>query len=1481
MKTPLLQPLDPQEKPEPLASGIPRTVRGYELQRLIATGGFGAVYQAYQPVVEREVAIKVILPQYADHPTFIRRFEVEAQLIARLEHLHIVPLYDFWREPGGAFLVMRWLRGGSVRSALSRRGAFSLTDASKLLDQVSAALHVAHDSGIIHRDLKPDNILLDEFDNAFLADFGIAQDVMHESDAKIGHMGTVAYAAPEQIERKPASAQTDIYSLGILLYELLTGRLPFVSSSDTILMYKQVYEPLPPLERARPDLPQGANLVIWRATAKNVEERYTDVLTMAAEFRRLTTSAAEPQSKAVVIDGSTQLTPAIDPFTTRNLFVVPGRNPYKGLRAFSEADAHDFYGRNALIERLIDHFQTKNFLAVIGPSGSGKSSAVMAGLIPRLRAEGLPRSSTWFYVQMMPGDTPFAELEAALLRVAAHTPDNLQKLLRTDWLSAIDQLLPKQEVGDPTPLVLVIDQFEELFTATEQETERVLFLTRLRLAVEAPDSRLKVVLTLRADFYDRPLLYPTFGELVRQHTEVVLPLIRSEMERAIVLPAEKQNVRFDPGLVGMIIDEVDEQPGALPLLQYALTELYERRDGDRLTSAAYQEIGGLLGALTRRADDLYDDLSDEAQAVAEQIFLRLVQPGVGTEDTRRRALRSELLTLGNSQTVRFILDRFGQFRLLTFDYEPATRAPTVEIAHEALLRGWIRLRAWIDASRDDLRLHAQLATAASEWESAGRDPSYVASGARLAAFEVLRDEGRIALGARERDYLDAGTAARKRASQRLRLFIASLAAAAVVSLVLAVFAFVERDRADREGQVSRSRELAVTSLLTGAQVDLSLLLSMEALNISNTLEARNSLLTGLQGHPYLMAFLHGHTGEVRAVTYSPDGRILASAGQGSTIRLWDVDAHREIRVIESAHSAPIDSLVFSPDGQLLVSGGEDGVVQRWDVETGNAVGDPLLGHQDAVRAIAFSADGMRIASGSLDMTARLWDAESGELIGEPLTAHEDAVLAVAFSPDSRLLATGGWDGTIRLWEAETAEPVGDPLRGHNGLVLALAFSPDGQLLATGGSDDSVLLWVMDDLESGGFPLVNHQDDVRDLSFSPDSRWLASASNDDTVRLSAIDGTAMISYRAHTDNVWSVEFRPDGAEIATGGRDGRVLLWLPPEKPLLAERVFTADTPLMALSLSPDGRQLAAAGGTGSNFQIRLWDNQTGEEQPSIEGHSDLITTLAYNPDGSLLASSGRDSVIHLWSTADGSPVRTLPLEPGEAAFALAFSPDGKLLASASESGLRLWNPVNGLLIAWLEQSMPVLALSFSPDGAFLASGGDDGLITLWDVKSGEISGTPLEGHTDAVSSLAFSPDGTILASGSRDYSILLWNVSSRQALRQPLVGHNDWLSGLAFSPDGTILASSSHDSTIRLWDTASGQAQGQGFAGHFGRVNGLLFGNNGLLSAGQDRRLIAWSLNPTAWRSAACTVANRDLSTDEWGRYFEGISYRTTCTDAP
>ncbi|HJQ75470.1 MAG TPA: AAA family ATPase, partial [Gaiellaceae bacterium] len=311
------------------------------------------------------------------------------------------------------------------------------------------------------------------------------------------------------------------------------------------------------------------------------------------------------------------------------------RNPYKGLRAFAEDDAQDFFGREALTEHLVERLVKTRFLAVVGPSGSGKSSVVRAGLVPRLREGALPGSERWHVVEMFPGGYPLEELEAALLRTADSAPAGLLEQLEQDergLLRAVKRLL----ADDESELVLVVDQLEEVFTLVEDEARRTQFLALLERAVGDPHARLRVVVTLRADFYDRPLLYSGFAELLRDYVEALVPLKPEEFERAIAGPAERVGARFEPGLLAELVADVSDEPGALPLLQYALTELYERREGSTLTQAAYRAIGGISGALAGRAEEIYAGLGEPAQEAARQLFLRLVTLGEGAEDTRRR-----------------------------------------------------------------------------------------------------------------------------------------------------------------------------------------------------------------------------------------------------------------------------------------------------------------------------------------------------------------------------------------------------------------------------------------------------------------------------------------------------------------------------------------------------------------------------------------------------------------------------------------------------------------------------------------------------------------------------------------------------------------------------------------------------------------------------------------------------------------------------
>jgi ABC-type glycerol-3-phosphate transport system substrate-binding protein/energy-coupling factor transporter ATP-binding protein EcfA2 len=821
-------------------------LRGYRLLEQIGHGAFGVVHRAFQPDLGREVAVKVVNPRLANHPEFIRRFEAEAQLVSRLEHPHIVPLYDYWREPQGAYLVMRYLRGGSLHQALTQ-GPLEDDRAVRLVEQVAMALHSAHRQGVVHRDVKPANILFDEDVNAYLSDFGIAKDLAAAEIAtdRASSSPFAYYLSPEEVRGDAPTHRTDIYSLGLVLYECLTGRHAFAETPPEELLEKHAREPVPSVRSLRPDLPEAVDGVIARATAKDPEARFPDAPSLAASFREAFIPAAQAPARVE----------AVGP-----------RNPFKGLRPFFEADAGDFFGRDGstqeALSRLREDVVGSRFLAVVGPSGSGKSSLVRAGIVPALRRGGLPGSQGWFFVDLVPGAHPFEELDDALVRIAVDPRPGVVELLERheDGLMRVAEVILPPEDSE---LLLVIDQFEEVFTLVDDEDTRTRFLDAIVAATTDPRSRVRVVVTLRADFYDRPLQYKRFGELLAARTYAVTPLSVGELERAVAGPAEAVGVGVDARLVGEVVAEVADRPGALPLLQYALTELFEERRDSTLTLEAYRELGGVSGALARRAEDLYGRLNQVGQEATRQLFLRLVGLGeAGSEDTRKRVLRSELTSLEvDRESMEAAIDTFGNRRLLSFDRDPETRGPTVEVAHETLLREWGRLRDWIESAREDLRMHARLSTAARDWLDADRGPDYLLTGSRLEQVDQGTRTSSIRLTEQERQYLDAGLAQReaelaaererrsrearleRRVLVRMRALVAVLAVASLVAASLTVVAVSRSGEAERvrnEALLSAQREragrlsaAAVASLNTDPE--LSLRLALHSVDVIATL----------------------------------------------------------------------------------------------------------------------------------------------------------------------------------------------------------------------------------------------------------------------------------------------------------------------------------------------------------------------------------------------------------------------------------------------------------------------------------------------------------------------------------------------------------------------------------------------------------------------------------------------------------------------
>ncbi|MBV9960459.1 MAG: hypothetical protein JO360_18675, partial [Acidobacteria bacterium] len=646
--------------------------------------------------------------------------------------------------------------------------------------------------------------------------------------------------------------------------------------------------------------------------------------------------------------------------------------PYRGLQAFDEEHAELFFGREGDIQRLIEKLKTTRFLAVLGASGSGKSSLVRAGVVPALKRGVLPESDTWTIRVFTPGAHPLANLAANLLRLhpeqsMSRTLDEMNTDERTLHL-AVSLAFAERHANER--VVWVVDQFEEIFTLCNDERERAQFLSNLLYAAFIPGGRNAVVLTLRADFYQKCAAYPELSERIAANQFLVSPMHEENLKQAIEEPAWHVGLEFEQGLVETIFDDIQSQPGALPLLEHALLELWERRRGNLLTLEAYRESGGVQGAIAKRADAIYDSFTTEQQQIVRRIMLRLTQPGEGTEDTRRRASMDELVTrMGENKAVEDVTQTMANARLLTTDEEPGKQV--VDVSHEALIRGWPRLRKWIEEDRAGLRILRRLTEVAREWQPT-KDESLLYRGARLAQAAEWRERNEGALNELEREFLDASMAAQRAVERRKRQAVIALAVGLVVAVALAMLAVVQWRRADEQAQIAVARQLAAESY---AQIetrpDLGLLLGVEANRVKEIFGARRTLLLDMLYREHISTYLHGPADRVNKIVFSPDGKLLAggsggASGRDNSVWLWDAASGQPTGAPLTGHQSQVNCVAFSPDGKLLASGDQTGGIILWDVATRKPLGTALMGQRNGIYSLAFSADSKILASGGIN-----------------------------------------------------------------------------------------------------------------------------------------------------------------------------------------------------------------------------------------------------------------------------------------------------------------------------------------------------------------------------------------------------------------------------------------------------------------------------------------------------------------------------------
>ncbi|EME55844.1 eIF2A-related protein [Amycolatopsis decaplanina] len=1100
--------------------------------------------------------------------------------------------------------------------------------------------------------------------------------------------------------------------------------------------------------------------------------------------------------------------------------------PYVGLAVFTPEDADRFFGREQLVAELVSKLNRQRFLAVFGASGSGKSSLLRAGLLPAVREE-------YATVLMTPGAEPESRLQRTL---DARPPE--------------------------TDVLLVVDQFEELFTLCPVLAIRERFITTLLETVREPGSRTRVVLGVRADFYAHCAQHRELVEALREAQVLVGPMSTDELRAVITGPAIRFGYSVEGALVSRLIGDATGQPGVLPLLSHALLQTWRRRRGNALTLAGYDAAGGMHRAIARTAEQAYASLDDQQQHLARQVFGRLVALGEGTEDTKRRIDRGELDH--DNPTTTAVVEALARARLLTVDAE------SVEIAHEALIRSWPRLRDWLTEDRDGLRIHRQLTDAAQAWDTLDRDPGALYRGTRLnLARDWVNDpQQRAHLNALEQQFLNVSDQAARQRTRRQRLLVATLAALLVLALAATGVAIQQRQSALDQRRTALVGKLVAQSATLAAkgQPDASMLLAVEAFHYAPAqVETRSALLSSQS--QYFTTRLAGHTGEVAGVAFSPDSRTLATASRDSTVRLWDVASHNSIATL-TGHTSDVLAVVFSPDGRTLATGSDDKTVRLWDVANHHDLIAILTGHTGRVYGLAFSPDGRTLATAGSDSTVRLWDVASHSLIAT-LTGHTSFVFWVAFSPDGRTLATAGDDSTVRLWDVASHNPIAT-LTGHTGQVYGLAFSPDGRTLATAGDDSTVRLW---DVASRTpiATLTGHTGAVIGAAFSPDGRILATAGTDTTVRMWDVAGrnpTAILT--GHTGQVSGVAFSPDGRTLATGSTDDTAVLW-DMNGPILTPYPVTS---IQDVVFSPDGRILAT---TSANGMVRLWDVASHNAIATLTGHTSEVSGVAFSPDGRTLATGSDDKTVRLWDVASHSLIAILTGQTSFV-FAVTFSPDGRTLATGSDDKtVRLWDVASHNLIAILTgHTSEVSRVAFSPDSRTLATAGGDSTARLWDVASHN-SIAILTGHTGPIIGLAFSPDGRTLATASDDKTVRLWDVASRNPIAT-LTGHTGRVFAVTFSPDGRTLATGSDDKTVRLWDVASHNSIAI-LTGHTGYILAVAFSPDGqtLATASSDGTIRFWDPDPARVTARDCQLIGT-VTKVQWEQLMPELPYHSTCS---
>jgi WD40 repeat protein len=1295
----------------------------FEVVSPLGAGGMGEVFRARDTRLGRDVALKMLPPSLARDPSRLARLRTEARILASLSHPHIATLYGLEESDGITALVMELVPGQTLAQRL-RRGPLPVREAIAVGHQIAAGLEAAHEKGVLHRDLKPSNVALDTKGQAKLLDFGLARPAT--GGAAESHVptatspgsvagavvGTAPYMSPEQARGQTLDKRTDVWAFGCVLFEMLAGRRAFpgatwAETAAAILEKEPDWTALPQAT------PANVRRLLERCLEKERERRLRDLGDARLE-----------------LDERGRLQPRPDDET-----------PYPGLAPFTEAGAADFHGREAEADALWAKLRERPLLAVIGPSGAGKTSFVHAGVVAG-------RPDGWAAIVCAPGASPMLALGQALAPELAGDREALQALVRFDDTAALSSFARWR--NRHSGALLVVDQFEELFTLNAPDV-RARFAELLgRLAGEAG---VRVLLSLRDDFLMRcgehPALAPVFADLTP-----LGPPSAAGLRRALVEPAARRGYRFeDDTLVDEMLATVEGIRGALPLLSFAMARLWEKRDARSrlLTRSAYEELGGVIGALARHGEATLGRIGGDRHGMVREMFRNLVT----AQGTRAVIGRDELLSVfGHRGQAEKVLDALIAARLLTaYETSGEEGAPRqlVEVVHEALLSAWPRLVRWRAQDTEGALLRDQLRQASHAWQERGRPQELLWTGTPYREFVVWRERYPGGLSATEEAFAAAMSTLAQRSRRRRQIAVAGVIAGLVVGIAIvgALWRRSEDSRRRAEGETLRAEAaklLALGRLELDAYPTAAVAYTTKSLELADSGEARRFAVEALSRGPgaLILPLAHGRhlAGPVREMfamhlAFSPNGKWLATSSLGPEVLVWPSSGGAPL--VLGGHEikgGPIE-LEFGPDSEVLVTLTGRGPLRIWSIPER--------------RLIRKTSD----FAHATQNTAFFW--RTGRLVTTTPT-HD---------------GQGRW---LREW------PVGDgPAHDLGVVAIGPAFDtdvdPDLEWLAVANGRDLVIHPLAVGSGKRKRPVGRHLETITWIAYGPRGRLL-SLDRLGEIRIWSIEPDPPVLVRSFRGPPGTGQsfFDETGTRVATVDQKQRAIrvhdVTGPPQaEPLTLRRGDATQIRSIAFGRGVGKQWLAGS----TDTSITLWP--LPEVGPRVLlGHNERVNRLRFAPDGSWIVSSADDSTVRVWPLADGgaNAPRVLFDDPTRVVWGLAVDPSGaRVLAGSSGPGAFLVSPRGEAGTVRLEPPVTApRAVAFDHQGRRAAIGAAYGLTTkqrvirVWDLQRGGTTDLALHdgkpqaevatGYEGGVTDLEFAPDGALYSGGSG--GVRRWDV---------------------------------------------------------------------------------------------------------------------------